>query len=96
MSKMTIFFLSLMPVNIKKSGNVKFSFGKLALQGMTGLLMAGIYYKWFVMRSVESADILGIAGLVFGTGYLTNQHSKIEAESSADDDQKLAKEDKPK
>lgn len=97
MNKLTIFLLSILPLNIKPNGTVKFSFGNLALQVMTGLLIAGLYLKWFVLRSVESADILGIAGLVFGTGYLTNQHRKIEAdkEKKSTPEEKPEKEDKP-
>ena len=80
MKKALVFIASMLPINIKKDGTVRFSFGNLALQGMTVILVFGIYVKWFTLRNIESADILGIAGLVFGTGYLTNQHKKIESE----------------
>ena len=90
-----MFLLSMLPLNVKKDGTVKFSFGNLALQVMTGLLIAGLYLKWFVLRSVESADILGIAGLVFGTGYLTNQHRKIESEKEKPAGDLPSKEDAP-
>lgn len=83
MNKILIFLLSMLPLNIKKSGIIKFSFGSLALQSMTVILVCGIYVKWFVLKNIESADILGIAGLVFGTGYLTNQHKKMESEKEA-------------
>lgn len=73
----------MLPLNIKKSGVIKFSFGSLALQSMTVILVCGIYVKWFVLKNIESADILGIAGLVFGTGYLTNQHKKMESDKEA-------------
>lgn len=80
MNKLVVFLLSMLPLNVKKDGMVKFSFGNLALQSMTVILVCGIYVKWFVLKNVESADILGIAGLVFGTGYLTNQHKKMESD----------------
>lgn len=83
MNKVLVFILSMLPLNIKKGGVVKFSFGSLALQSMTVILVCGIYNKWFVLKNVESADILGIAGLVFGTGYLTNQHKKMESDKEA-------------
>ncbi len=81
-NKIIRFLISLLPVHIKKDGFVTFSFGNLALQTMTSVLIAGIYVKWFVMKNIESADVLGIAGLVFGTGFLTNQHKKIESQQS--------------
>lgn len=82
-NKIIRFIVSLLPIHIKKDGFVTFSFGNLALQTMTSVLIAGIYVKWFVMKNIESADVLGIAGLVFGTGFLTNQHKKIESQQSA-------------
>ena len=85
--------LSLLPLNIKKDGTIKFSFGTLALQTMTAVLVCGIYTKWFTIKNIESADILGIAGLVFGTGYLTNQHKKMEKEP--EQNQSPAPEGKP-
>lgn len=81
-NKVIRFVVSLLPVHIKKDGFVTFSFGNLALQTMTIVLISGIYVKWFIMRNIESADVLGIAGLVFGTGFLTNQHKKIESQQS--------------
>lgn len=78
-NKWVLFAISFIPfLSVKQDGSVRFSFGNLALQSMTVILVCGLYAKWFTMKNIESADILGIAGLVFGTGYLTNQHKKQE------------------
>lgn len=73
------FILSILPVKYE-AGQIKFTWSKFWLQAFSVLLYCGIAYKWFVLKEIESVEVISLAGYILGTGWLKNSATKIDSE----------------
>lgn len=72
-NSMVYLLISFLPVRKDNTGQYKFSFANFFIQSFSILLFCGTVYKWFYLKNIESTEIIGICGYIFGSGFLLNQ-----------------------